>query len=92
MKVFELLKNPENWCKRSYGKTIKGESVDWSNYEAVSWCVQGAICKCYSEPETQNSKRKDLENVIGEIGISVWNDNLDRTHKEVLEALKKADI
>ena len=47
MKVKELFSSEEKWCKKAYARDDQGKAVFSKSQSAVSWCLIGAICKCY---------------------------------------------
>lgn len=100
MKVRELLKLKNNWIK---GQPAVDKNRMWTpleSPEAVSFCLIGAIYKCYKD-EKQRAKiykriRKELKLKEKEDwiiwAITVWNDDKKRTFTEVKNLVKKLDI
>jgi hypothetical protein len=85
--VAELLESPERW--------IKG-----SMYDNFSWpkqfCLYGAICHIYG-PQKEGEYCDKIRTVLAEtprasISLVQFNDAPERTHSEVLEAVRKAGI
>lgn len=98
MTVAELLENSESWCQRAYAMNKDGWGVPYNDPSAVSWCLRGAIAKCY--PDLQSyvislnavAEAIDPKDFWSGHKIAEWNDNINRTHQEVLDVLRKAKI
>lgn len=66
MKIKELLTDENKWTKGSFAKTSNGKPVRYDDENARSWCIEGAIYKCYNE------KRYDIEcKILDEINNSI---------------------
>lgn len=95
MKAHELLVTPDKWTQDVYCRDKDGEGGGMlgSDPGAVSWCLTGAIDKCY--PALSHKQRENILNKIrthlGRNPIA-WNDAPERTHAEVLAVLKELDI
>lgn len=97
MKVFELLAEPSSWCQADYARDSKGVFIDgddpWliaRDWAAISWCLAGAIYKCYEKDEADVI----IDRVTKHLGVSVesWNDKSGRTHEEVINVCKELNI
>lgn len=98
MKAYELLDSPEKWTQQTLARDINGMATSPRGYDACSFCLVGAIERCYNVPS------KDMLAIIqlvedelkvqapGFEFIGQWNDAPDRTHEEVVDLLKKLDI
>lgn len=93
MKAQELLSGPDKWTKCLNARSRDGNQVDPSDPEAVKWCLQGALIKCY--PNEWEGKlmqinlflaQKELESPVA------WNDSPGRTFDEVRDLLYKLDL
>ncbi len=95
MKAHELIAKPENWTKCAAARNKNGEPVFESSPQASSFCMIGAIARCYGPDEFREFVER-LVNYLrirkGAVLISNWNDDPARTHEEVLEVLKELDI
>lgn len=94
MKIKQLLKDPEKWTKNLSARDKLRNGVDPASKKAVCWCLYGAIFKCY--PETRRDKPLSLIltalGIVTLTGITLWNDDRNRTHKDVLKLVTKLDI
>lgn len=91
-KVRDLLSNPLHWTKRTYARNSRGEDVDISSPEAMSFCLYGA--SAYVDGVTlTDHKPSPTYNAIREY---IWdNRNFDSaiqfndysTHKQVIALL-----
>jgi hypothetical protein len=83
----------KGWTQNYAAKDANGKSVACFDSNAVCWCALGAIRAAYPEHGGGEARRK-LREIIGdsEASISDWNDALERTHAEVIEAFEKAEI
>lgn len=97
--VQELLNSPERWCQGFLAKRdMTKEETDNGRSDlayptatnAVKWDLIGAVHKVY--PGSEHARVFDaLEKVIGKDLIG-FNDKKERTHDEVLDAVKKAGV
>ncbi len=90
MKIRELFKTKKDWIQKAAAKTKDGFPVLPKNENAVCWCLKGAIEKCYPEGkwlEIGEKIRMEIQN-----SIINWNDNENRTFKQVKALVKKLDI
>jgi hypothetical protein len=98
MKAYELLSEPSRWTKGTLARNSEGYATNVNGPTACSFCLVGAIEHCYPVPI---KKLLDIvQQVKDELAIQApnfefigqWNDHPDRTHKEVVDLLKKLDI
>jgi hypothetical protein len=93
MKVYQLLGNAKSWVKGYFGRNEEGDCVNPHSYQAVCWCVVGAIRKCYLDP--YNSVLVKLAEHLKQQGwesIPEWNDSETTKHEDVIKVLKELDI
>lgn len=96
MKVSELLDSSEKWTQGVLARDNKGHHVETYSPEASSFCLIGAIDKCYREDYPINNQWKILKRVSEAISgktrhsafgtyemISCWNDSPERKFEEV---------
>lgn len=92
MKAWELLSKKSCWTQRAYARKSDGESCRSEDRDAVCWCMSGALRRCaMDDGYTDGSKLARLMEKIG-VPLSIWNDNPNRTHEEVVAALKEFDL
>jgi Fe-S-cluster formation regulator IscX/YfhJ len=94
--VAELLESPERW-KQGNAWGAKDKQFAATREEATCFCVIGAIAYIYGDEYGSVTMkcfdmRKKLELIVGTHAIVNWNDDPNRTHTEVLEAVRKAGI
>ena len=96
MKAHELLDSPEKWTQRTAARDSENRSVHPDNPEACSFCLIGAICKCYNPDEaiTVRSKVRDYlwDKHRHCTSIPDWNDDDARCWGEVFTLLVELDI
>jgi hypothetical protein len=90
MKAWELLATPDKWTQGVGARDARGREVSPSSKKAKCWCIYGAINKCYGNDGFSLMALR-IERLIPTY-VSTWNDNPKRTHAEVIEVLKKADV
>ena len=98
MKAYELISEPSRWTQKTLARNINGGATNPRGYDACSFCLVGAIERCYNVPIKQ--MLEILQQVKSELKIQApsfefigqWNDHPDRTHEEVVGLLKKLDI
>jgi hypothetical protein len=95
MKVYKLLADEARWTRDKLSRNIDGDGVWPLEEEAVSWCVAGAIMKCYPHDtigETIERLHQYLKTNLNYDLVSFWNDAPERTHDEVISVLRELDI
>lgn len=92
MKVYELLDKPEKWCKGAYAKNAANEETHWQAPEASSWCLDGALCRCYGNDACVNDFEPLIRNHLQAANIATWNDSPKRTWEDVVKLCRELDI
>lgn len=95
MKAKELLAKPEAWTKGAYARDAEGQNVHAEDEEAVSFCLDGALRRCYvacSEAYYQANERILDAIPEGFFTPISFNDFHRTTHADVLALLEKADV
>ena len=93
--VLDLLSDPKRWTKDTYARREDGEPVCSRSPRAVSWCIAGAITKCYPDaeyPRMHSIIFNILQKRNVELGIGGFNDDPRTTHDQVVALLKEAGI
>ena len=88
MKAHELLSDESKWTIGYYARDNKGRQVYSGSIEAVCWCAEGALFRCYESDADE--KLVELEEKVGENNVPNWNDR--STYQEVYNTLKELDI
>jgi hypothetical protein len=90
MKVKDFLKDPKKWTKGSLAKDKKDIPISPLSIEACSFCVLGAVKKCYPENFT------DVWDIMVEhfqtklrTYPATFNDDKETTHQMVLNELEE---
>ena len=96
MKIQKLLKTKRNWIKFRMGADKYGRYANPVGVSAAKWCLIGAIYKCYGIDDVRTTRiikkvRKEL-NMRGGDGIDDWNDDPNRTFKDVRALVRKLNI
>ena len=92
MKVKELLTDETRWSQGAYAHRADGEVVKFSSPEAVSFCLVGAISRCYWLLKDRKPIYDAVCDQIGESFIPDWNDAKERTFAEVRALVEELDI
>lgn len=87
----------QGWTQHAFARNKAGEHVWPCSADAVAWCASGAVSKAYSDPAQSRVAFTKLYTVLlalQQIPASIpdWNDDLGRTHAEVIAAFEKAGI
>jgi hypothetical protein len=91
MKVRDLLTDESKWCQGGYSKDACGDSHwNWNRPMAVSWCLSGAIRKCYDKNWEDVFDR--VREKLGSRWVSPWNDDPERTFGDVRSLVEELDI
>lgn len=99
MKVWKLLDAPAKWCQEIDAMDFEGVGIDALNPDAVCWCLEGALERCYydvsssveSQPNLQRAREKVID-ALDEGNIISWNDAPERTFEEVAALVRRLDI
>ncbi len=96
MKIKELYSDASKWTKHEFARSNTGTPLPSFAPDATSWCLIGAINKCYSGKEdftkVYESVRAHMPLVNGIAMISNWNDSPTRTFDEIKALVEKLDI
>lgn len=92
MKAWELLSSPERWTQHVTARDSNDVICLEDDGKACSWCIIGALRKCYQSLDRELSVWRDITVAIGNQDVADWNDAPERTHAEVLEILKRLDV
>jgi hypothetical protein len=93
MKAYELLSDESKWAKKSYAYETTGGPCDPRSETACSWCVMGAIERCYFDGNMSRRHMDAIYKVETKVGsVPIWNDAKERTYEEVIALLKELDI
>src|SRR6266508_1642683 len=108
MKINELLSDKSKWTQHAYARLPTGEPCASSHPDAVSWCLLGAVNRCYPADrglENRHEIERRLRAAIqcqtlgtADLGdehrpyLHRWNDHPLRTFDEVLELVEKAGV
>ncbi len=92
----ELLINPKRWTKGPFARDADGKTCDPRSDQAVSWCLVGALLRCYPSSEDPVAFYRAVDKVIAKLPKgrfpAEWNDDPARTHAEVLEAVIESGV
>ncbi len=92
MKIRELYSDRSRWAQGALAYDKDGKEVCVNNASAASYCLVGAMEKCYMNEGYEAYrliKQKIYEN-IGPIHMSLWNDGT--TYEKVMELVTKLDL
>lgn len=89
MKAWKLIEKSEHWCRTYYFKDKYGTMCNMDR--AYSYCLVGALQKCYGPGSIYNKQYERVQDSIGG-SITRWNDDLSTNHGDVLNLLKTLDI
>jgi len=89
MKIRELLTDESKWTKRFYAVDSNGEPLPPRSENAVSWCILGAINKCYTTEEFVDLYLK-MALHLGVASLVSWNERA--TFQDVRTLVESLDI
>ncbi len=91
MKIKQLLSKKSRWCKRMFAQDQNGVAVSSGSPDAVSWCLLGAVNKCYEHGEAHSALRKLIQALPkGFDSLSQFNDTV--TFNRLQTLLRKANV
>lgn len=79
------------WTQGVCARNSEGEEVDVDSPEACCWCILGAVGIAADKNESINQQAFTSYFMKKWGGISVWNDNPNRTKEEVVALLEEAE-
>ena len=94
MKIKELYDSEDKWTKGSRARRSDGVSVDELNPYAASWCLYGAITKCYDKLEVSKITciiYKYIKEKFNEDAITIFNDYVAK-FKDIKKMVEILDI
>lgn len=100
MKISELLNGPEKWTKEAIARNGDGKPVYLTSPDAVSYCLLGALFKCY-EGNNLGKKWNILDKYIKEnykkyansySPTVYFNNNEKTTYKDIMKVVKACDL
>ena len=104
MKAKELLSRREAWTTGIIARDLQRHGVEATSQEAVSWCLIGALVKCYAGNKSE-AYYQALEKVdrLAAIRVNLVYNELERgmyaiaaneslPYEEVLALLNEADV
>ena len=96
MKVLELLSDESKWTKGAAARDVSGKDVASRSRAAVSWCLLGAVHKCYSTSEKADraacALREAVEALYGFYSLVLWQDRPYVTFEHIQQVLQRADV
>jgi hypothetical protein len=95
MKVSELLSDASKWCQGYLAIDKSGDPVAPEASEATSWCLFGALCKCYPYYNYNKTYRSVIEKLYDEgtyLTIPQYNDSPERTFEEIHTLVQELDL
>ncbi len=98
MKVRDLLTDKSKWTKGRSACDRNGETTCYDAPNAASWCLAGAIARCYGMGETWDllaTRIYDTLSARGQLpigGMGEWNDASERTFVEIRAMVEQLDI
>ena len=87
VKARKLIEKPENWTKGTNARDTEGIAIDPKSEEAVCWCSIGALVAV--EDILSINTFRALSPYMKQY-IASFNDAIDTTHTDILEAFDKA--
>ena len=92
----KLFQSPTSWTKISFARNISHNQVKPNDESASCWCILGGIERLSPDYPTRYSVCQYLSEIINKetrfTDISAFNDNIDTSHKDVLNIIDQAII
>lgn len=104
-RTLNILDSPEKWIKGYRAKTKNDEATTFNSEDAVTWCVDGAICKALDEQKLtdrkwSNSYIKIVHAMCRAVKLKFnlshqdehigFNDHENTTHEMIIDMLNRA--
>lgn len=92
MKPSELLSSRKKWCQFANARNEVGLATTADSPYAESWCLSGALAKCYGNSTQENLmatlKLSDYLYSHFKMGITTYNDHQHTTFDKIQQLLK----
>ena len=101
MKISELLKDESCWTKSQFARDVNNVPVEPGSPDACSWCLIGALDKCYASTTTGSEARTKLTDAVRQYsepqcgsgwGVSTYNDREQTTFADIKAILEIAGV
>jgi len=92
MKIQDLYDNPKKWTRGSSARDRRGYRTSPIGRYAKSWCITGAMKKCYCVFSEYEKAARKIEKELGCSSVMLWNDNKYRTFQDVKDLVTRLDI
>ena len=89
MKIRELLSTKEKWTRHACFRDRNG-SIVHEPEKAYSYCLVGALLKCYQRNVDRLEVMKKIKEQVGELFPSHWNDR--HSYEDVKQLVDSLDI
>lgn len=93
--VAQLLGGPSRWTQDVMACTRCGYDREPTDDGAERWCLSGALVRVYQDDNARLKASLRLRRAI-KLGpreqLIHWNDDCDRTHRQVLAAVRRAGV
>lgn len=89
MKLKQLFTSKKKWTQRAFARDKIGRVTSSREKGACSWCLEGAIYKCY---RTKAADILRLTKYHCDGNIVKWNDNPNRKFEDVKKLVNSLDI
>ena len=91
MKIQELYSDESRWFQGSFAKTVEGDDIYLEDSKAYSFCLWGALRKCYPD-RLERIQVASLISKATSVEMVAFNDAEGRTFGEVKELVDRLDI
>ena len=87
----EILTLPTSWIQKTYSTDATGTTCDPTWALATCWCMEGAMYRALREAgkSINGPEYRQITRHFPSQNIPAWNDDPERTHKEVLAKLDR---
>ena len=94
MKAHQLLSDRSKWTRGAFAKNERGETCDADSLDAASWCLLGALRRCY-EPRDVYRNHSRVSDIVtrrygSNVGLMSFNDEYG--YDAVMHVLREADV
>lgn len=91
MNVKELLNKRERWTRGAFARDIEGIRCEPEDQKAQSFCLYGALQKCYPIFEERRILLIEVRALING-SIIEWNDDVTRTYEDVISICERLGL
>ena len=92
MKAYELLGDESKWCQKSFAVDVHGRGICVGDPQAVAWCLDGALLRCYAEAHNRDRSDTRYSSVYRQVADALqWGGRTPAIHPSIVVSVWNDD-